>query len=72
METQRWSPRDSWALKMNEIQEVFVTVPLYVPHDNLAFIPRFLPAYFVTPFGTTSDIAKRPLVRLDFQYIGDC
>ena len=37
----------------------------YVPHQNLAFILRF-PAHLVALFGTTSDIAKTPIVRLVF------
>jgi hypothetical protein len=62
-------PRDSETLKTNEMQKYFSTVPLYVPHENLAFILRF-PTHLVALFETTSDIAniaKRHIVRLAFQ-----
>lgn len=48
------APRDSEAVKINEIQKYFATVPLSVPHKNLSFILRFA-AYFVALFATTWD-----------------
>ena len=61
-------PRDSRTLKIDNIPELLCDrTPIYIYHQNLAFILRF-PAHFVALFGTTSDIAKRPIVRLVFQY----